>query len=347
MKRFFPLFLGLSLVLFSFSNTNVEETSLIEDCEINTAAAEELPMLSLIKVCRFHHAVGSTGQTCSPVAAELIVDPNCIGEVKAAVTVTNLHPNPILGNYYQLPATTDQIYFEYTGMNAPPQLIGPIEYYKYTDIKKVGSTPYYLFEAEVIMQFDVSTICPTMTPTFNLQVRILDEQGQVYDIGSEANPSGIFFCQVFEESCNYCSPPPGNCPYLTPGQELVYNVQACGENCGPCGPGKKLQAQNNEAETLGEDTYTHTFVMENTEDLHMEASPNPFSNEINLKFNHRIDRVTSLQIVDMTGKALMLRKNINLNANSILVDTNDIPSGVYFCKVIVDGKMLTKKIIKL
>lgn len=157
-------------------------------------------------------------------------------------------------------------------------------------------------------------------------------------------------CGLFEESCGYCSLPVGTpCMPEPQYEELVFNnIQACGEFCVTClpppPPPPTYTESKNNVETLEEN---QTFVVKHVGELDMEAAPNPFTNEIRLKFNQDINLISSMQIVDMTGKEIVIRKDVRVYGSSILVDTNDLPSGVYFCKVLVNNQMLTKKIIKL
>jgi hypothetical protein len=69
-----------------------------------------------------------------------------------------------------------------------------------------------------------------------------------------------------------------------------------------------------------------------------EIFPNPTSNQliINTELN-----INEISVIDITGKIIMETKN---NTNTIRVA--DLPSGVYFIKLVTDERLITKKFIK-
>jgi hypothetical protein len=69
-----------------------------------------------------------------------------------------------------------------------------------------------------------------------------------------------------------------------------------------------------------------------------EIYPNPTSNQLSIDTELNINE---LSIIDITGKIIMETKE---NTNTINV--TDLPSGVYFIKLITDEKLITKKFVK-
>ncbi|MEM9548904.1 MAG: T9SS type A sorting domain-containing protein [Bacteroidota bacterium] len=376
MKRFFPLVLGLALICLSFINFDETSNSSTEVCNDNAVESfsseisiaspnttEDDAAISLIKVCSYHAVPFGNQYSCPGVAADLVIDPNtCTGTVRAAVTVTNLVSNPTPGVSYPLPLGTEPIFFEYTAFGVT-QVIGPINSYEYSyDQLDHHLDNYKIYIAEVLLTFDITSVCPAAPSSFFFDARLIDNDGFTYDIGSNASSTDIFYCGIFRESCNYCNTLPPGCTSSIPGRELEYdNVMACGNDCELCTPSKTLttnesidlESSDSQHTAIDEDNATNngessslTFVMESGEDITMQTSPNPFSNEINLNFNKKVDLIESLQIIDLTGKSVLQKNRIGLGGNQLNVDTKDITPGAYFCRVVIEDKVLIKKIIK-
>ncbi len=70
--------------------------------------------------------------------------------------------------------------------------------------------------------------------------------------------------------------------------------------------------------------------------------PNPITNNFNIKSENKIDLIT---LLDIQGKTLKVISPDNEN-KKILVDTNDLASGIYFVKINVNDVTFTKKIVK-
>ena len=363
MKRFFPLLLGLTLICLSFNNINVDEPLLPEECDTSSEFIEDDAAISLIKICSYHAVPSSSQNSCPSVAAQLKILPDCKGSVAAGLMVTNLVSNPIIGDKYPLPFGTEPIYFEYTVFGTTYKL-GPIDSFAYRDdMLDHNFNSFHIYEAEIELLFDLSTICPAQMPSFFFDARVIDADDFTYDIGSNAGVTDIFYCGLFQESCNYCSNLPNGCLPNTPGHELEYdNIMACGNDCGSCLPPRtltkketinlesshsKTASQTNTNGSNENESTSPKFVMESSEDISMQTAPNPFTDEITLLFNKKVDIIESLQVFDMTGRNVVLKENLNLNGRQLTLDTNDLTPGAYFCKVIVENKILTKKIIKL
>jgi len=79
------------------------------------------------------------------------------------------------------------------------------------------------------------------------------------------------------------------------------------------------------------------------------AAPNPFSNELNLKFSLEQEEDVILKILDQNGLLLFERKySMPQGTVSLSVDQiNDLPNGYYTYQIIHPGKVLSGKVLKL
>lgn len=67
-------------------------------------------------------------------------------------------------------------------------------------------------------------------------------------------------------------------------------------------------------------------------------APNPASTELTLYTKSGALNVTDLSVIDIHGREL-LRKNVPSDQSSIVLNVNTLPSGVYFIKLISDGRL--------
>ena len=70
-----------------------------------------------------------------------------------------------------------------------------------------------------------------------------------------------------------------------------------------------------------------------------EFYPNPASNNVNLSANNIIDQVS---IIDLSGKQLL---NQSISQTTGTINIENIPSGVYFMNVSIEGSIKTHKLI--
>ncbi|MFK8008986.1 MAG: T9SS type A sorting domain-containing protein [Saprospiraceae bacterium] len=90
------------------------------------------------------------------------------------------------------------------------------------------------------------------------------------------------------------------------------------------------------------DIVISTFEFE--ENIYIEIYPNPMEDLINFDFNNFDARF--LEIINFSGK-VVFEKKINLSENDLQI-SNSLEAGIYFVKVHnQDGKVLTKKLIKI
>jgi len=84
---------------------------------------------------------------------------------------------------------------------------------------------------------------------------------------------------------------------------------------------------------------------EGTIENEFKVFPNPTQDNINFDFNS-LDNTRALKeisIIDVNGRVLSLKET---NDAKYRIDTKDWPTGLYLCKVTIDGITTTKKIIK-
>lgn len=87
------------------------------------------------------------------------------------------------------------------------------------------------------------------------------------------------------------------------------------------------------------ETSTINYNNEKVDDL-IKIYPNPASNELNINYSGSQHKIIKVEIVDVTGKQLL--SNV-LTHNTNTVSLRELQTGIYICKIIVDGK---DKIIK-
>jgi hypothetical protein len=75
--------------------------------------------------------------------------------------------------------------------------------------------------------------------------------------------------------------------------------------------------------------------------------PNPFKNEINIKLADNQSKPVGYSIMDVTGRILQEKQfdSYHKSAN-ITLDLNDLPKGIYYINLNINGTILTKKIVK-
>ena len=88
-------------------------------------------------------------------------------------------------------------------------------------------------------------------------------------------------------------------------------------------------------------------------EIHSEESvkvfPNPFNQDLTVEFiTHEFERV-SIEVFNMMGQKVMQvlnKPNLELGQNRIVVDTTDLPSGMYTVVLDIGGDRTVNKVIK-
>ncbi|RLD45255.1 MAG: hypothetical protein DRI89_01525, partial [Bacteroidetes bacterium] len=85
-------------------------------------------------------------------------------------------------------------------------------------------------------------------------------------------------------------------------------------------------------------------IGDNTSPVEFEIFPNPAIDEFRVQSSEFKVSGATLQLFGLNGKKL-LEKTIPKGSEEIAVDVNKLESGMYFCRVTVDNKSVTKKLI--
>ncbi|MBN2681164.1 MAG: aryl-sulfate sulfotransferase [Bacteroidales bacterium] len=76
--------------------------------------------------------------------------------------------------------------------------------------------------------------------------------------------------------------------------------------------------------------------------------PNPAKNSLSIKFQQNQSPIREIQVFDISGKHRCIEKNIeNSSGNEITLDVSNLESGLYFVKILTDGKVFAGKFLKL
>lgn len=75
-------------------------------------------------------------------------------------------------------------------------------------------------------------------------------------------------------------------------------------------------------------TYSDIVLIRRSQNINIRVSPNPFTNKLYIETNEPIgDNLKNIELSDISGKKF--RVNTNRSANSIIIDTETLPAGVY------------------
>jgi len=85
-----------------------------------------------------------------------------------------------------------------------------------------------------------------------------------------------------------------------------------------------------------------------TELQFLNSYPNPFSSTVNFELDLRTSANITVSIIDISGRQVrsLEAQDLLISSSSISTDLSDLKSGVYFCRIISDGRSYTAKIIK-
>ncbi len=90
-----------------------------------------------------------------------------------------------------------------------------------------------------------------------------------------------------------------------------------------------------------------TSIEENFEvPVSVTVYPNPASESVNIKFESLVDRMINVQIMDAQGR-IVRTDRIEISVIQKTINLQDLPSGVYFLKLIKGNLVNVYKIVKL
>jgi len=88
-----------------------------------------------------------------------------------------------------------------------------------------------------------------------------------------------------------------------------------------------------------------TGIGEENEALKLDIFPNPAKDKIQIECSEFKNESGMIEILSLEGKMIM-EKEIEIGIENIELDLNNLKSGVYLCKITIDNRSSTKKIIK-
>ncbi len=99
----------------------------------------------------------------------------------------------------------------------------------------------------------------------------------------------------------------------------------------------------------GKSEYSRTVSVSNTATKAGIGAtlPNPFSSDVNITVNATVAASATVIIMDMIGKTHHTStEQLLAGANTININTSDMPDGIYFVRVSYNGETFTQKIVK-
>jgi hypothetical protein len=75
--------------------------------------------------------------------------------------------------------------------------------------------------------------------------------------------------------------------------------------------------------------------------------PNPFDNSAVVEFNIPSSAHVIMELMDILGRKIrtVTDQKMNEGNHSVVIEKNGLPSGIYFCKLSVDGQAAITKLI--
>ena len=74
--------------------------------------------------------------------------------------------------------------------------------------------------------------------------------------------------------------------------------------------------------------------------------PNPSQNSFSINISSNlVGKVSDLKIIDITGKIIIKKDNIDLSNRNITINEPNLKSGVYFIVINANGKIYRNKIV--
>ncbi len=81
-------------------------------------------------------------------------------------------------------------------------------------------------------------------------------------------------------------------------------------------------------------------------DYFANVYPNPSSDIVSLNFNLPTEiKSINYEVLDLQGKSIFVNSSIHYNPGRITMDVSSLKSGIYICKITVDGTTVVKKLV--
>jgi len=279
----------------------------------------------------------------------------CEASVDLVLRIANIHPepNPLDPTSYPSPGDT----FTLTNAGLDPMKlfykkkdsngnfimssVPDIDVFVYTGEEDVvmGNKTDYIFRHELtglpIGNYFECLNDPVELKKWSMSVHADIQPFPLYNIDDDK----FFPCYIFEEKC--C----GNDLGCEPGDTNYDKEQVCFCYCAYDGPRIINQNDENFQNVENLDTEAPT-ANQNLESSKLASiSPNPFSNELNFEFSTSLNSEYSVEIYNMQGKLMMERKSLSTKVRSG-INTSNLETGFYFCKLNINGKTEVHKLTK-
>jgi hypothetical protein len=91
-------------------------------------------------------------------------------------------------------------------------------------------------------------------------------------------------------------------------------------------------------------------VPNSTQEFNFQIVPNPVNSDITINFNLQTVEQVSIRVFDVVGQELeylLDKQTLTPGQHSIHGNLSHLPEGIYFCRLQVGEKTVTKKIIKV
>lgn len=334
--------------LVSFTNNNLSPTPLdeLEEC------SEEVSAIELLRVCNIlPPSLTSTGSSCNTASGiAFFGGPNCHNSVIMRIFVANLtgYDNlPSFNGPHQLPSSMEDLYvevdFDFDGIFETQ--IGPIDDFYYHGFKVPGVLlpgTHYIFQHDLDLTSYMDNFDPCngqVPPGYggHLEIQLVNVNGDLFDFYPHGGPDDVITCELFRETCELCTDRNGNplntdCSYSEP----KYRAPICVDCNTPC-------QSNFSTLQIPSDNNEPTLLITKT-----KISPNPFKDEFFIEFEGTKEDKIQIEIIDLTGKQIALYSLPAMQGErTASIKLENVPKGIYFCKLTMGKSSSTSKIVKL
>lgn len=264
-------------------------------------------------------------------------------------TLSNTKANTNVGQNFNLPEEYEPMFMQCT-LNETVEVV-EVESFSYS-----FSTLYEnAFVFDHYMTIDISESCEQNTES-NLQTYfasmylITDPNGigtsegesssNVYPICNYTGPNDIFECNSLTTSCpmTTCD----NDDWAGWSDTFEYD---CSDHCkkGPNLPDKNGSGGNADFKKGNSNSETRNDKKITTPPT---VYPNPFQSELNIQWNTPSENST-VRIFNSNGQLIKSWFEESHQTNeTLIIDTNELPTGIYFLQIVSGGKTLHHKLLK-
>ena len=88
-------------------------------------------------------------------------------------------------------------------------------------------------------------------------------------------------------------------------------------------------------------------IKELTPQLQLNVYPNPFTNELDITLAQQNLKQADFSICNLLGQTVYTQQETNLSTTyTKMLDLNNLPNGVYWVEVVVDGQVSVREVVK-